>query len=57
MILDDLTDEPKGTSATLPDKSTITSIKSGQLPLSGLSSQAKETKVFSDLNHSLISLG
>jgi hypothetical protein len=57
MILDDVSDEPFGTSVTLPDKSTISSIKKGNLPFTALSPKARETKIFKDLNHSLISLG
>ena len=57
MILDDLSEDNYGTSVTLPDKSTITSIKKGKLPINGLSNNARKTKVFDNLNQSLLSLG
>ena len=57
IILDNLSDDDNAPSVTLPDKSTITAIKRGQIPVPNLSSNATETKVFTDLNHSLISLG
>ena len=56
LILDDVTEDSQGTTVTLPDKSHISSVKKGHLPIPSLSKAAKETKIFKDLNHSLISL-
>ena len=42
---------------TLPDKSQILSVQRGKLPIKGISDNATETRIFNDLNHSLISLG
>ena len=57
IILDNVSDDDNAPSVTLPDKSTITAIQRGNIPVPNLSSNATETKVFADLNHSLISLG
>ena len=57
MVLESVTEDNNSTTVTLPDTSCITSIQKGTLPLDNLSSTAKETKIFPNLNHSLISLG
>ena len=57
IALDDVSDETTSVAVTLPDKSQISSVKRGKLPLKGLSNTATETRIFNDLNHSLISLG
>jgi hypothetical protein len=57
IALDKVTNATTPIAVTLPDKTQIVSIQRGQLPIKGLSDDAKETRIFKDLNHSLISLG
>ena len=57
MALDEVQDDDIGVSTILPDKSIITSIQRAHLPIQNLSKVATDTKIFSDLNHNLISAG
>ena len=57
MVLDDVEVDPIGPTVILPDTSTLTATKQGNLPIQQLSSAAKKTAVFDNLQSSLISLG
>ena len=57
MVLDDVEEDPIGPTDILPDTSTLTATKQGNLPIEQLSSTAKKTAIFDTLQSSLISLG
>ena len=57
MVLADVEVDSIGPTVILPDTSTLTATKQGNLPIQQLSSAAKKTAVFDNLQSSLISLG
>ena len=57
-ILEDVSNDGPHTSVLLPDSSSLTSISTGQLPLSNaFSPGSKKTTIFPDLQSSIVSLG